>query len=124
MGNEKSALRGLEVEDKAVEVTDYWMHYDANVHDSSLQRLSLFISEPSLHFTATFGRPSPLERAAKVDVFSTPLTFQYPPEAQKETSVYFSHFYLSRQARKMFEIQLTIFLYVSYSLCTVIVHCG
>ncbi|XP_011881858.1 PREDICTED: protein-associating with the carboxyl-terminal domain of ezrin [Vollenhovia emeryi] len=65
MGNERSALRGLEIEDKAVEVTDYWMHYDACVHDSSTQRLSVFISEPSLHFTATFGRPSPLERAAK-----------------------------------------------------------
>ncbi|XP_012533635.1 protein-associating with the carboxyl-terminal domain of ezrin [Monomorium pharaonis] len=66
MGNERSALRGLEIEDKAVEVTDYWMHHDASVHDSSPEkRLSLFISEPSLHFTATFGRPSPLERAAK-----------------------------------------------------------
>lgn len=65
MGNEKSALRGLEIEDKAVEVTDYWMHHDASVRDSSLQRLSIFISEPSLHFAATFGRPSPLERAAK-----------------------------------------------------------
>ncbi|XP_012234046.2 protein-associating with the carboxyl-terminal domain of ezrin [Linepithema humile] len=65
MGNEKSALRGLEIEDKAVEVTDYWMHYDASIHDSNLQKLSIFISEPSLHFTATFGRPSPLERAAK-----------------------------------------------------------
>nr|XP_012234046.1 PREDICTED: protein-associating with the carboxyl-terminal domain of ezrin [Linepithema humile] len=65
MGNEKSALRGLEIEDKAVEVTDYWMHYDACIHDSNLQKLSIFISEPSLHFTATFGRPSPLERAAK-----------------------------------------------------------
>ncbi|XP_071644997.1 protein-associating with the carboxyl-terminal domain of ezrin [Temnothorax longispinosus] len=64
MGNERSALRGLEIENKAVEVTDYWMHYDASVRDS-LQKLSIFISEPSLHFTATFGRPSPLERAAK-----------------------------------------------------------
>lgn len=69
MGNERSTLRGLEIEDKAVEVTDYWMHYDASVHDSSLQRLSIFISEPSLHFTATFGKPSPLERAAKVDIY-------------------------------------------------------
>ncbi|XP_020297837.1 protein-associating with the carboxyl-terminal domain of ezrin isoform X2 [Pseudomyrmex gracilis] len=65
MGNEKSALRGLEIEDKAVEITDYWMHYDANIRDSNLQKLSIFISEPSLHFTASFGRPSPLERAAK-----------------------------------------------------------
>ncbi|XP_071563275.1 protein-associating with the carboxyl-terminal domain of ezrin [Temnothorax nylanderi] len=64
MGNERSALRGLEIESKAVEVTDYWMHYDASVRDT-LQKLSIFISEPSLHFTATFGRPSPLERAAK-----------------------------------------------------------
>lgn len=69
MGNEKSALRGLEIEDKAVEVTDYWMHYDASINDSNLQKLSIFISEPSLHFTATFRRPSPLERAAKVDSY-------------------------------------------------------
>lgn len=70
MGNEKSALRGLEIEDKAVEVTDYWMHYDASIHNSNnLQKLSIFISEPSLHFTATFRRPSPLERAAKVEPY-------------------------------------------------------
>lgn len=69
MGNEKSALRGLEIEDKAVEVTDYWMHYDASINDSNLQKLSVFISEPSLHFTATFRRPSPLERAAKVNSY-------------------------------------------------------
>lgn len=65
MGNERSVLRGLEIEEKAVEVTDYWMHYDASVHDTNIQRLSVFISEPSLHFTGTFGRPPPLERAAK-----------------------------------------------------------
>jgi len=69
MGNEKSTLRGLEIEDKAIEVTDYWMHYDASIDDSSLQKLSIFISEPSLQFTAAFGRPSPLERAAKVHLY-------------------------------------------------------
>lgn len=67
MGNGKSAPSGLEIDKKAVEITDFWMHYSANVPGLNPQNLSLFISEPSLHSAANFGKPSPLERAAKVN---------------------------------------------------------
>ncbi|XP_015595232.1 protein-associating with the carboxyl-terminal domain of ezrin [Cephus cinctus] len=65
MGNEKSALGGLEIDEKAVEITDFWLHHSASVNGSTPQQLSVFISEPSLHSTASFGNPSPLERTAK-----------------------------------------------------------
>ena len=69
MGNEKSALSGLEIEEKAIEITDFWLQHSANLHTTNPQTLSVFISEPSLHATASFGKPSPLERAAKVRKF-------------------------------------------------------
>ncbi|XP_012288202.1 protein-associating with the carboxyl-terminal domain of ezrin [Orussus abietinus] len=65
MGNEKSALSGLEVDEKAIEITDFWLHHNAVIQGSNPQNLSVFISEPSLHSWANFGRPSPLERNAK-----------------------------------------------------------
>lgn len=68
MGNEKSALNGLEIDEKSVEVTDFWVHYTARVNGYGAQRVSLFVSEPSLHYSANFGNPSPLEKAAKVNV--------------------------------------------------------
>ncbi|KAK0179472.1 hypothetical protein PV327_005222 [Microctonus hyperodae] len=65
MGNEKSALNGLEIDDKAIEITDFWLHHTGNLSGANPQNLSIFISEPSLHSTANFGKPSPLERTAK-----------------------------------------------------------
>jgi SCY1-like protein 3 len=66
MGNEKSVLKGLEIDDKALEITDFWTHHSSNIHGSNPQNLSIFISEPSLHSDASFGKPSPLEKLAKV----------------------------------------------------------
>ncbi|XP_075987620.1 protein-associating with the carboxyl-terminal domain of ezrin [Anticarsia gemmatalis] len=34
MGNESSQLSGLEIEDKAIEITDFWCHYQATIKDS------------------------------------------------------------------------------------------
>ncbi|KAL0850410.1 hypothetical protein ABMA28_012223 [Loxostege sticticalis] len=34
MGNENSQLSGLEIDEKAVEVTDFWSHYQATINDS------------------------------------------------------------------------------------------
>lgn len=65
MGNEKSALNGLEIDDKSVEITDFWIHYTARVKGYNPRKVSIFISEPSLHYGASFGKPSPLEKAAK-----------------------------------------------------------
>lgn len=66
MGNEKSALNGIEIDEKAIEVTDFWTQYSANVQNYNSQKVSVFNSEPSLHYTASFGKPTPLERIAKV----------------------------------------------------------
>lgn len=68
MGNELSgkAPSGLEIDEKAIEITDFWIHHRANIRGSNIQNLSVFISEPSLHSSASFGGPSPLEKAAKV----------------------------------------------------------
>ena len=69
MGTGQSALKGLEIQEKAVEITDFWTHHCANIDGSNPQSLSVFISEPSLHSTASFGKPSPLEKNAKVSFF-------------------------------------------------------
>ncbi|XP_049698464.2 protein-associating with the carboxyl-terminal domain of ezrin [Helicoverpa armigera] len=34
MGNDSSQLSGLEIEDKAIEITDFWCHYQATINDS------------------------------------------------------------------------------------------
>ncbi|XP_058806176.1 protein-associating with the carboxyl-terminal domain of ezrin [Phymastichus coffea] len=65
MGNEKSALKGLEIDDKAIEITDFWTHHSSIIQSSNPQSLSVFVSEPSLHSDCSFGKPSPLEKAAK-----------------------------------------------------------
>ncbi|XP_011500632.1 PREDICTED: protein-associating with the carboxyl-terminal domain of ezrin [Ceratosolen solmsi marchali] len=65
MGNEKSVLKGLEIDDKALEITDFWTHHSSKIQGPNPQNLSIFISEPSLHSDASFGKPSPLEKAAK-----------------------------------------------------------
>lgn len=68
MGNEKSALSGLKIDDKPVEITDFWSHYMACVNGYNTQRISVFVSEPSLHYNANFGNPSPLEKCTKVNL--------------------------------------------------------
>ncbi|XP_006611947.1 uncharacterized protein LOC102672145 isoform X3 [Apis dorsata] len=65
MGNEKSALNGLKIDEQPVEITDFWIHYMAYMNGHNIQNISVFISEPSLHYNANFGNPSPLEKAAK-----------------------------------------------------------
>lgn len=66
MGNEKSALSGLKIDEKAVEITDFWLHHSANLNGANPSTVSVFISEPSLQSCPNFGKPSPLERTAKV----------------------------------------------------------
>lgn len=65
MGNERSAFSGLEIEEKPVQITDFWTHYSARVNGHNVETISVFLSEPSLHYSANFGNPSPLQKAAK-----------------------------------------------------------
>lgn len=84
MGNEKSALNGLEIDEKSVEVTDFWVHYTARVNGYGAQRVSLFVSEPSLHYSASFGNPSPLEQAAKnLMLYRHPCILKYASSRSK-----------------------------------------
>lgn len=76
MGNKESALSGLEIDSKAVEITDFWTHHSSSVQGSNPQNLSVFISEPSLHSDASFGKPSPLEKAAKVLLINKQIDLQ------------------------------------------------
>ncbi|XP_066588545.1 protein-associating with the carboxyl-terminal domain of ezrin-like [Prorops nasuta] len=89
MGNEKSALNGLDLDEKAVELTDFWMHYGANIVNPNPQRISVFISEPSLHYSASFGKPSPLERIAKnLMLYRHPCILKYISSWQKSSKYY------------------------------------
>lgn len=67
MGNESSArpsqLSGLEVDGKAIEVTDGWMLHTATVTSGNVPTLSVFISG-LLHGVDTVS----LEKAAKVSL--------------------------------------------------------
>lgn len=65
MGNEKSVLNGLEIDEKPVEITDYWIHNTATIHGYNPRKVSILTSEPSLHYAASFGNPTPLEKSAK-----------------------------------------------------------
>lgn len=65
MGNEKSVLSGLEIDEKPVEITDFWIHNTATIHGYNARKVSIFTSEPSLHYAASFGNPTPLEKSAK-----------------------------------------------------------
>ncbi|XP_015114097.1 protein-associating with the carboxyl-terminal domain of ezrin [Diachasma alloeum] len=89
MGNEKSALSGLEIDEKAIEVTDFWLHHSASTSGANSQCLSVFISEPSLHSTANFGKPSPLERTAKnLMLHRHPCILKYISSWKKGSSYY------------------------------------
>lgn len=65
MGNETSQLAGLEIEEKAVEVTEFWSHNSATLYNETITSLSVFIGdsfvEGSLWSTLT-----PLEKLTKV----------------------------------------------------------
>lgn len=65
MGNEQSQLSGLEVEEKAVEVTDFWSHHSASVNAGNVSNLSVFVGEPLVGGSLWLSN-TPLEKAGKV----------------------------------------------------------
>lgn len=70
MGNETSQLSGLEIDEKAVEVTDFWTHHSAVMHNENVTPLSVFIGEP-LVSGALWINQTPLEKATKVILCTT-----------------------------------------------------
>ncbi|XP_008553479.1 protein-associating with the carboxyl-terminal domain of ezrin [Microplitis demolitor] len=89
MGNEKSALSGLKIDEKAVEITDFWLHHSANLNGANPSTVSVFISEPSLQSCPNFGKPSPLERTAKnLMLHRHPCILKYISSWRKGSSYY------------------------------------
>lgn len=67
MGNDQSSqMKGLEIDKKALEVTDYWTLYMAEVPgDNRVNKLTLFQGEQS-NDNNIWGNLGPLEKATKV----------------------------------------------------------
>lgn len=63
MGNEQSNLSGLELDEKAVEVTDFWTHHSATINLGN--SVSVFIGEPLVSGSLWLSQ-TPLEKATKV----------------------------------------------------------
>jgi hypothetical protein len=63
MGNERSKLSGLVIDEKIVEVTDGWTLHSGTVCAGSNSSISVFISEV---LADSRGSAAILERAAKV----------------------------------------------------------
>lgn len=67
MGNEQSHIKGLEIDKKAIEVTDFWSLYTATVpHDDIKTPISIFQGGETLVLGQLWVNQSPLERAIKV----------------------------------------------------------
>ncbi|XP_017771213.1 PREDICTED: protein-associating with the carboxyl-terminal domain of ezrin [Nicrophorus vespilloides] len=62
MGNDQSRMAGMQVEEKAVEVTDFWSHHRATFNTDST--VSVFIGEPLIGGSLWISN-TPLEKASK-----------------------------------------------------------
>lgn len=70
MGNDQSQLPGIEIEEKAVEVSDFWAQHSACVLNSdSVTNLSVFIGELFID-GALWTVQTPLEKYSKVSILS------------------------------------------------------
>nr|CAD7567949.1 unnamed protein product [Timema californicum] len=65
MGSEGSRLPGLEIEDKAVQVTDGWTLYPATITTGTTSSLSVFISYNSIGCVISKANAASFEKAAK-----------------------------------------------------------
>lgn len=65
MGNDQSQMPGLEIDEKAVEVTDFYAHYAATLDSSNIATLTVFIGEPLIGGSLWLLQ-TPLEKSSKV----------------------------------------------------------
>lgn len=70
MGNEQSHMPGLEIEKKAVEVTDFYTHYSASLNCDNKANVSVFIGEPLVD-GSLWSSQAPLEKASRVRIYKT-----------------------------------------------------
>lgn len=66
MGNEQSQMPTLEIDKKAVEVTDFYTHYTATLECNNLTTVSVFIGEPIVGNALWLTKQTPLEKLSKV----------------------------------------------------------
>ncbi|VEN50069.1 unnamed protein product [Callosobruchus maculatus] len=89
MGNEQSETHGIEIEEKALEVRDFWSQHYAYVYDSeNLTNLTVFVGEsPTDGFLGT--SQSPLEKYSKnLMVYRHPCILKYVSSWKKYSKCY------------------------------------
>lgn len=67
MGSEQSNMTGLHIDQKAIEVTDFFTHYSACLNSIHPSNVSLFIGE-RLVGGALWQTQTPLEKISKVNL--------------------------------------------------------
>lgn len=65
MGNENSQMAGLEIDKKAVDVTDFYMHYAATLNANNVTSISVFVGGSVVVGTLWYS-DTPLKKATKV----------------------------------------------------------
>lgn len=66
MGNENSRLPGLEIDEKAVEVNDFWSHSAATLYNDAVSPLSVFVGEAFVE-DSPWPDTTPLQKMTKVN---------------------------------------------------------
>uniref|UniRef100_U5EYE9 Putative transferase transferring phosphorus-containing groups n=1 Tax=Corethrella appendiculata TaxID=1370023 RepID=U5EYE9_9DIPT len=75
MGNENSQLKGLEINRKSIEITDFWSLYDGQVLNNQQRLLSIFQGQVG---TEQFLNQNPLERKIKnLKIYRHPNILRY-----------------------------------------------
>lgn len=65
MGNDQSYMTGLQIDQKAVEVCDFYTHYSASLNSIHPSNLSVFVGE-RLVGGSLWQAQTPLEKISKV----------------------------------------------------------
>ncbi|GJQ72593.1 hypothetical protein Trydic_g1258 [Trypoxylus dichotomus] len=83
MGNDQSQFSGIDVQEKAVEITDFWSHHSANINFGNFSSLSVFIGEPVVD-GSLWSKQTPLERSCKnLMIHRHPCILKYVSSWQK-----------------------------------------
>lgn len=77
MGNDQSQLKGLEIDKKAIEVTDYWTTFAAEiVNDNRVNKITIFQGETIIDANL-WGNNGPLEKSTKVIFLISLVCFKF-----------------------------------------------
>lgn len=90
MGNDQSILKGLKIDQKAIEVTDFWSIYSGEIpkENTSPTLISIFKSEPIIS-GQLWKTKSPLERATKsLMIYRHPSILRFIASWNKGSSQY------------------------------------